>query len=622
MAGPRINIDLDRIEQNATVLVEACCAHGISVAGVSKVTCGSPKVARAMVRGGVAQIADSRLDNLARIRRDGIDVPLMLIRAPSLDEIEAAVRTADISLNSELQTIQALAQAAQQIGVVHDIVLMIDLGDLREGILPGEALEYVEQIVALDGVRLLGVGANLACVGGIQPTVENLSNLVYIADEIRRRFNLDLPIVSGGNGFTLPLLEQGQVPAGINHLRLGASIVLAESPTPPGLYAKLHKDAFTLSADIIEAKTKPSRPYGLSGEDAFGNRPVFDVEDKPSRRLILSMGREDIAPDGLKPVDARLKVLGASSDHLLVDASEADSDYRLGGKVDFTVDYGALLMAMTSPYVEKHYIARQPEQHKATVLKLFNLVEKLTETCEPLASHLLLNGLRDELDSIGLECIEQGKKTVDSFFWKAPVAQDDLYGLFYRAFQQIPLWLSGLPWQDTRVPIGHTAGHDVGAIVFAARGSIDQLLTLKQQKRGPSLENTVLVGVKNASLEDKTKLDQYGVSIATIDEIDRHGMAQLMPKIVAAAAQGVGGLHVHFDIDVMDGRELGMDDPAQLGGLTFREAHLGMELISESGLLQSVSLGSLAAAADSTGRQARFINGLLASLLGRKVVRK
>ena len=182
MTGPTITVDLRRIEQNARVLVEASSAHGISVAGVSKSTCGSPKVARAMVRGGVTQIADSRLDNLARIRRDGITVPLMLIRAPSLNEIDDTIRYADISLNSELTTIAALGRAAQTRGVVHDIVLMIDLGDLREGILPAEALDVVAEILPIEGIRLIGIGANLACVGGIQPTVDNLSNLVYLAD--------------------------------------------------------------------------------------------------------------------------------------------------------------------------------------------------------------------------------------------------------------------------------------------------------------------------------------------------------------------------------------------------------------------------------------------------------
>ncbi|BAK75936.1 alanine racemase domain protein [Pseudogulbenkiania sp. NH8B] len=622
MAGPRIIIDLDRIEENTSVLVEACRTQGIQVAGVTKSACGSPRVARAMVRGGVAQITDSRLDNIMRLRRDGIAVPLMLIRAPAPGEAEQVVRHADISLNSELQTLQALSRAALQLDVVHDVVLMIDLGDLREGILPHETMDYVEQILALAGVRLIGIGANLACVGGIQPTVDNLSNLAYLADEIRRRHAIELPIVSGGNTFSLPLLEQGQLPAGINHLRLGASIMLAESPTPPGMYEKLHKDAYTLTADVIEAKTKPSRPYGLSGEDAFGRRPVFDGEDRPARRLILAMGREDIAPEGLRPSDERLQVLGASSDHLIVDASAAEATYRLGDSVAFTLDYGALLMAMTSPYVAKEYRLRRAEAAKATVIKLFNLVEKLTDACEPLASHLLLNGLREELEPIGHECVEHGKKSADSFFWKAPVDNDDLYGLFYRSFRQIPLILSGGTWHDTPIPVGHVAGQDTGAIVFTSRGNIDRLLTLKKQKRGPSLENTVLIGVRHTSLEDKALLDDYGVRLITIDEIDRHGLASLMPKTIAAVGQGVVGLHVHFDIDVMDGRDLGRDDPTHLGGLTYREAHFAMELIHESGLLQTVSLGGLSAEADAGGRLARFVNGLLASLLGRKVVKK
>lgn len=597
MTGPTITIDLRRIEQNARVLVEASRQHSISVAGVSKSTCGSPKVARAMVRGGVAQIADSRLDNLARIRRDGITVPLMLIRAPSLSEIDDTVRYADISLNSELATIDALGRAAHARGLVHDIVLMIDLGDLREGILPAEAFDVVSQILPIDGIRLIGIGANLACVGGIQPTVDNLSNLVYIAEEIKKRFKIELPIVSGGNTFSLPLLETGAMPTGINHLRLGASIVLAESPTPPGLYELLNKDAFTLTADIIEAKIKPSRPYGVSGEDAFGRRPVFDHEDTPSRRLILSIGREDISPEGLTPVDPRLSVISASSDHLLVDAGETGDEYRLGGSVDFTIDYGALLMAMTSPYVEKRYVlGTEPVAANAT-LALHDLGR------DGLSRHLLEHGLRDDVSGIGYTCTESATIAAGS--------------------TTLPLWLSPDAWQNTRIPIGTDAGTDLGAIVFAAHGDIEQLLQLAADGHGPSLENTVLVGVKNATISHKRALDEYGVLLVTIDEIDRHGMATLMPRVIAAAGQGVNGVHVHFDMDIIDGRVVGVDDMQHQGGLTFREAHLAAELISETGLTRSISIGSTADEdSDVNGRQARFVNGLLASLLGRKVVKQ
>ncbi|MEW9897206.1 alanine/ornithine racemase family PLP-dependent enzyme [Chitinivorax sp. PXF-14] len=361
MIGAHIDIHLDRIEHNARVLVEACQAAGIAVAGVTKSTCGSPRVAQAMVRGGVAQIADSRLDNLARLRRAGVTAPLLLLRAPSPLEVEAVLRHADISLQSELSTLRLLSQRAVAAGIEHDVILMIELGDLREGIMPADVMAHVEQVLALPGLHLLGLGANLACVSGIQPTVDNLGSLAHLAAEARRRFGIALPLVSGGNTFSLPLLEQGLMPAGINHLRLGASIMMAESPTPPGLAARLRKDAFVVRAPVIEAKIKPGRPYGVAGENAFGVRPDFGhLPDRPSRRLILAIGREDVLPPGLSPLDARLSIVGASSDHLVLDAGDSTDTYGLGAEIGFTVDYGALLMAMTSPYVGKRYRAGRP----------------------------------------------------------------------------------------------------------------------------------------------------------------------------------------------------------------------------------------------------------------------
>ncbi len=122
-----------------------------------------------------------------------------------------------------------------------------------------------------------------------------------------------------------------------------------------------------------------------------------------------------------------------------------------------------------------------------------------------------------------------------------------------RIFTTLPLWLTAEAWQNTRIPIATEPGTDLGAIIFASHGDIEQLLSSAADLHGPSLENTVLVGVKDATVDHKRALDEYGVLLVTIDEIDRHGMAALMPRVLAAAGQGVNGVHVHFDMDIIDG---------------------------------------------------------------------
>ena len=265
MSGPQVAIDLGRIERNARVVAERCAAAGIKVFGVTKGTCGMPQVARAMLRGGVAGIAESRFENIRRLRDSGITAPIMLLRSPPISRVEEVVRSVDVSLQSELAIIRELSRIAEPMGRVPDILLMIDLGDLREGIWPNDLVPTVEQILPLKGVRIAGIGTNLGCFGAILPTEENLGQLVAHAYKVESLTGRPLDFISGGASSSLTLLLDGRLPAGINNLRVGEAILQGGLETfrdPP--WAELEYDACRLTCDIIEVKMKPSRPIGES----------------------------------------------------------------------------------------------------------------------------------------------------------------------------------------------------------------------------------------------------------------------------------------------------------------------------------------------------------------------
>ena len=171
MAGPYLTVDLDKIEHNARAVVELCAAHGNEVVGVTKGVCGHPAVARAMLRGGVAAIGDSQLENIGRMRAAGIQTSYALLRVPALSGAEDVVATVDLSLNSELTVLQALSAAAARRGRVHQVIVMVEIGDLREGVLPGDVVPLLRAAVELPGIRVVGLGANLACFAGVVPTV-------------------------------------------------------------------------------------------------------------------------------------------------------------------------------------------------------------------------------------------------------------------------------------------------------------------------------------------------------------------------------------------------------------------------------------------------------------------
>jgi predicted amino acid racemase len=244
----RITVDLARIEANAHTL--ATRLTKIAIVGVTKVTCGSPEVARALLAGGAQAIGESRLENAERLRAAGIAAPIWLLRSPPPAAAADAVRLCDISLNSELETVKALDAAAAQAGRVHGVMAMVDLGDLREGVMPGDLMSFVEACDALSNIRVEGVGVNLTCYGAIMPTTENLGELAQLAEQAQRLLGRPL-LVSGGNSSSLDLALAGEMPPAVNTLRIGESILLGLNTLTREPLIDLHVDAFTIWAPVI-----------------------------------------------------------------------------------------------------------------------------------------------------------------------------------------------------------------------------------------------------------------------------------------------------------------------------------------------------------------------------------
>ncbi len=351
MSYPRLMVDVDKFRENVRTVVNWCREKGIDLAYVTKCTLADPVLAEAAREEGAALFADSRLLNLEHLP-DGL--PRMMLRIGCPQEAADIVGTADISLESEIDTIRALGQAAKVQGKKHKVVLMIDLGDLREGIYFENSdgiLAAAEAVVRESALELYGIGTNLTCFGGIMPSRSNLGVLADIADDLRRRFTLPLPFVSGGNSSSLPLLLSGGMPEGVTNLRVGESILLGTDTAHGGPLSGLRQDVFTLEAKLAEVQQKPSRPVGESSLNAFGEKVTF--EDKGEMvRGICAIGRQDADIDGLRPLDQGVEILGGSSDHLLVDLTRRP-DLGVGSVLSFAPSYGALLRLYTSPFVEK-----------------------------------------------------------------------------------------------------------------------------------------------------------------------------------------------------------------------------------------------------------------------------
>lgn len=353
---PRVEIDIQKLRRNSEFVTGLCHEHGISVSGVIKVCNGIPECAKAIAESGCDGIASSRLNQLIPLAKSGLETPLMLIRIPMLSEARDLVTYVGASLNSDISVIRKIDEEAGKLGKIHDVILMIELGDLREGVF--DEKEYIGialETESLNNVHLKGVGTNLGCYGSINPTREKLEELVSAAENIENIIGRRLEIISGGGTTSFPRVVDGDMPERINHLRIGEGIF--NNRDLKELYgydfAGTFSDVFTLKAEVIEVRLKPSHPIGEIAFDAFRNKPVY-LDRGDRRRALLALGKVDYAYlDQIIPRDKGVEILGASSDHTILDIEDAEREFRVGDTVDFDMNYAAVALATGSAGINK-----------------------------------------------------------------------------------------------------------------------------------------------------------------------------------------------------------------------------------------------------------------------------
>ena len=344
---PRLEINLEHLKHNVATVVEKCGGQGVQVMGVIKGANGIPEIAKAFDQGGAAMIASSRLEQLEDAIDAGITKPMVMIRIPMLSEVEDVIRITDMSLNSELEVIKALNEEARRQGKLHKIILMAEMGDLREGYWDREELlnvaEYIEN--KLINIQLVGIGTNVGCYGSILPTVDKLEELVELAEKVEGRLGRQLEYIAGGATSSLMRIWDGNIPERVNLLRIGEGILLARDLDVFYGYdmSQMYQDVFRLKAEVIEVKDKPTYPIGTIAVDAFGHTPEY-VDRGIRRRALLALGKVDYgSPEDLIPMEKGIEILGASSDHTIVDVQDAERDFKVGDIMTFDICYATIV---------------------------------------------------------------------------------------------------------------------------------------------------------------------------------------------------------------------------------------------------------------------------------------
>ena len=347
---PQLEFDLALLRSNADAVISRCRGMGIRVCGVVKGVDGLPEAARVLRAAGAAELGTSRLEQVAKCRAAGVPGPWLLIRIPGLTELPDVVALCETSLQSEWPTLLALEEECLRQNKTHRVIVMTDLGDLREGFWDKKELVDVCERVERDlpHVQLAGIGVNLTCYGSTKPTPEKMNELVGLARQVEQCIGRKLEIVSGGATSSFTLVHWGTMPAGVNHLRIGEAILLGKDlQVDWGIRDMdyLRMDALTLRAEVVEVKDKPTYPIGEFAIDAFGRKPVY--EDRGiRRRAILALGRADVGElESLIPREPGLTVIGGSSDHCIVDVEDCPRRLQVGDIVEFSLCYSHMLYA-------------------------------------------------------------------------------------------------------------------------------------------------------------------------------------------------------------------------------------------------------------------------------------
>jgi predicted amino acid racemase len=358
-----ITLDSDKLTSNYERLDKLFDKKNIDWAIVTKLLCGSEVFLEELLKLPCQQVCDSRIRHLEAIKNIRPEIKTIYIKPPAEESIEEIVRYADISMNTQIETIKLLSEEAVKQDKTHKIIITIEMGELREGVMGDEVINFYEKVFQLENIEVVGLATNLACLYGVLPNNDKLIQLSLYKQLIEAKFNKKIPLVSGGTSVTIPLIEEQILPKGINHFRVGETLFLGTDVYHNDTYKNLHNNVFRLFAQIIEIFEKPSQPQGEMGYNVQGEK--YEYEDdkgfEKRYRAIVDMGSLDVDEEHIGLKDDTTEIAGASSDMLVIDLGNNDKGYSVGDVVEFTMDYMGALRVMNSRYIEK--VIHDDENH-------------------------------------------------------------------------------------------------------------------------------------------------------------------------------------------------------------------------------------------------------------------
>ncbi|MHB1277608.1 MAG: alanine racemase [Bacteroidia bacterium] len=345
----------DALHHNYRFLSRLFGENNIQWGVVSKILCGNRIFLKELLDLGITEVHDSRVSNLKTIRRMNPKVRTTYIKPPAKRSISGIIRYADVSMNTELSTLKLLSEEAIRQEKKHKVIIMVEMGDLREGVMGDELVHFYEEAFELPGIEIIGLGTNLNCLHGVMPSADKLIQLSLYKQIIELKFKRSIPWISGGTSVTIPLLVNKQLPKEVNHFRVGETLYfgldLVSGETIPGM----RSEVFELFTEIIEITEKPMLPSGELAANPQGITMAIDtgLYGKTAIRAIVDIGLLDIDPKYLIYDEEDFQIVGSSSDMLILNLGENKRNKKVGDLIRFRLKYMGALAVLNSFYIEK-----------------------------------------------------------------------------------------------------------------------------------------------------------------------------------------------------------------------------------------------------------------------------
>ncbi len=359
-------IHTKKIQNNIKYLSAYFKAQDIAWSLITKVFSGDKAFLKHVLTDDVIQninsVGDSRLTSLKNLKAVNPNIQTIYIKPPAKIYADDVVKYADISLNTSYSTIVELNEAAKRADKSHQIIIMVELGELREGVKRTELMSFYESVFQLSNIEVIGIGSNLGCMYGIEPSYDKLLQLSLYEELISAKFNKDLKYVSGGTSITLPLIENNTIPKDINHFRVGEAAFFGLSPLDNKPFKELSVDTFEFCANIIELEEKKLVPDGIISHANIGQSADYNEDqiNETSIKAILDFGLLDVDQKDIEFIDQSLEFVGITSDMLVLDigankTKEGKKKYSIGDKIHFIPNYMAVARLLNSKFIDKKF---------------------------------------------------------------------------------------------------------------------------------------------------------------------------------------------------------------------------------------------------------------------------